>query len=270
MVCRLMTTMRWLKRGMLIFILLFILPLALHAAWWLAQDRPASWSQASWSSAGLLEPATLREPALVRIYAARVGRWRGIFAHHTWIVVKEKGAPRYTRYDVVGWGSPVRTDNWAPDGRWFGQVPDVVAAIDGPAAEVLVPRIRAAVAAYPWADLGGYQAWPGPNSNTFVNMILAAIPEAGVALPPTALGKDFRSDGLFAGPTPSRTGVQVAWRGLVGASVGWVEGVELNVLGLVAGLDLRRPALKLPGFGRIGVAASPLVGTATAAPRSAP
>jgi hypothetical protein len=25
------------------------------------------------------------------------------------------------------------------------------------------------------------------------------------------------------------------------------------VLGLVAGLDIRRPAVKLPGFGRIGV-----------------
>jgi hypothetical protein len=35
--------------------------------------------------------------------------------------------------------------------------------------------------------------------------------------------------------------------------VGWVEGVEVNVLGLVAGLDLRHPAVKLPGFGRIGV-----------------
>jgi len=31
-----------------------------------------------------------------------------------------------------------------------------------------------------------------------------------------------------------------------------VEGIEVNFLGLVAGLDLRRPAVKLPGFGRIG------------------
>jgi hypothetical protein len=28
--------------------------------------------------------------------------------------------------------------------------------------------------------------------------------------------------------------------------------VEVNFLGLVAGLDLRHPALKLPAFGRIG------------------
>jgi hypothetical protein len=44
--------------------------------------------------------------------------------------------------------------------------------------------------------------------------------------------------------------------------LGWVEGLEVNVLGLVAGLDLRHPAVKLPGFGRIGAAD----GSAIAAP----
>ena len=50
--------------------------------------------------------------------------------------------------------------------------------------------------------------------------------------------------------------------GLLGVKAGWVEGVELNLLGLVAGLDLRHPAVKLPGFGRIGIDN----GTAIAAP----
>jgi hypothetical protein len=35
--------------------------------------------------------------------------------------------------------------------------------------------------------------------------------------------------------------------------LGWVEGIEVNLLGLVAGFDLRHPGVKLPGFGRIGV-----------------
>jgi len=43
--------------------------------------------------------------------------------------------------------------------------------------------------------------------------------------------------------------------------LGWVEGVEVNVLSLVAGLDVRHPAVKLPGFGRLG-----LESVATAAP----
>ena len=33
----------------------------------------------------------------------------------------------------------------------------------------------------------------------------------------------------------------------------WRRMFEVNVLGAVAGLDLRRPALKLPGWGRIGI-----------------
>jgi hypothetical protein len=37
----------------------------------------------------------------------------------------------------------------------------------------------------------------------------------------------------------------------LGFKIGRVEGVELNVLTLVAGLDARHPALKIPAFGRI-------------------
>ena len=38
-----------------------------------------------------------------------------------------------------------------------------------------------------------------------------------------------------------------------GFTIGWVEGIEINLLGLVAGIDVRSPALKLPGWGRVGV-----------------
>ncbi|AWN53940.1 DUF3750 domain-containing protein [Methylobacterium sp. 17Sr1-1] len=243
----------WLARTLVLaLVLLFLLPLAAHALWWWSRDDLApDWSTADWSSARLLPAAAAAPEAIVRIYAARVGRWRGIFAHHTWIVVKEAGAPRYTRYDVVGWGLPVRTDAYAADARWFGNPPQVVLALDGEAAARAVPAIRAAVAAYPYAKAGSYNAWPGPNSNTFVAHVLRAVPDLAVALPPTALGKDF-SENLVAW-TPSRTGVQLSARGYLGLTLGWVEGIELNVLGTVAGLDLRRPALKLPGWGRIGM-----------------
>ena len=97
--------------------------------------------------------------------------------------------------------------------------------------------------------------WPGPNSNSFTAYVLGAIPEAGIALPPTAVGKDWRVDRSMLGLTPSGTGLQLSIAGVLGVTVGWVEGIEINVLGLVAGLDLRRPALKLPGIGRIGLGA---------------
>src|SRR5262249_31955647 len=116
-----------------------------------------------------------------------------------------------------------------------------------------------------FARPGDYRVWPGPNSNTFVATMLRAVPELGVTLPPTAVGKDFRP-GLFLGATDSRTGLEASLWGVLGLKVGWVEGVELNVLGLVAGLDLRQPGLKVPGFGRVGFDA----GAATAAPHDAP
>ena len=57
-------------------------------------------------------------------------RWRGVFAVHTWIVVKPSGAPRYTRYEVVGFGvadgaPAVRIDRTGPDNYWFGAEPEL-------------------------------------------------------------------------------------------------------------------------------------------------
>ena len=52
---------------------------------------------------------------------AAPARWKGIFAVHSWVVLKPENATSWTRYDVVGWGHPVRTNGWAPDGRWYRQ-----------------------------------------------------------------------------------------------------------------------------------------------------
>lgn len=245
--------MQHLRRVLLLFTLVFLLPVATHAAWWQWQPLAPDWRRADWSSARILPPASAEPEATVHVFAARVGRWRGIFAHHSWVVVKEAGATAYTRFDVVGWGNPVRVNHREADGRWFGNSPELIAELRGPAAERVIPRIRTAVQSYAYSTSGSYSAWPGPNSNSFVQHILADVPELAHALPPTAIGKDWREDGVFAGMTPSRTGLQASLFGVAGLTIAWVEGVEVNVLGLVAGFDLRRPALKLPGWGRLGV-----------------
>jgi hypothetical protein len=245
--------MRVVPSVLLFLLLVFVLPVVSYGVLQWSNGWPDSWNSADWSSARLLPAAEDEPEAVVHVMAARVGRWRGIFAHHSWIVVKPAGAPRYIRYDVVGWGNPVRTDHREADGRWYGNEPILLLSLRGQSAEAAIPAIRAAVAGYPYAKLGTYKAWPGPNSNTFVAYLASQVPELAPALLPTALGKDFRSDGIFAGLSPSRTGIQLSVFGLLGATVGWVEGVEVNLLGLVAGLDVRRPALKLPGWGRIGL-----------------
>jgi uncharacterized protein DUF3750 len=240
-----------LKPVLRLILLLFLAPLAVHAGLYSAEDRAASWSTADWSSAGLLLVANAEREARVLVMAGHAGRWKGIFGVHTWIVIKPADAARWTRYDVVGWGNPVRTNGWAADGRWFGEHPHIVADIRGDAANAAIPKIEAAVKAYPYAKYGDYRVWPGPNSNTFIATLLRAVPELDVAMLPNAIGKDFR-DGFFVGLTDSRTGVEANLWGLLGVKLGWVEGIEFNFLSLVAGLDLRHPALKLPGFGRIG------------------
>ena len=75
--------------------------------------------------------------------------------------------------------------------------------------------------------------------------------ELRLNLPSTAIGKDYLPSGEIFAPTPSGTGYQFSLAGVLGASVGRDEGIEFNVFGLVVGLDLRRPALKLPGIGRV-------------------
>ena len=243
-----------LARALLVILGLFLFPLGAHAVWWAMRDDVApSWRAADWSSAQLLPKASEAPQAIVAVYAARVGRWRGIFAHHTWVVVKEAGASDYTRYDKVGWGSPVRTNGWVADGRWFGNAPQPIVTIEGDEAQRLIPQIRAAGASYPYRSVGAYNAWPGPNSNTFVAHVMRQVPELGAALPPTAIGKDWQPLTDFVGLTPSRTGVQVSFGGYAGIAIGWVEGIEVDFLGLVAGLDLRRPAIKIPGWGRLGM-----------------
>ena len=239
---------------LVVFLVLFVGPVAVRALlYWRA---PAfDWRAADRSSAGLLASAAAHPQAVVRIFAARTVSWRGIVAVHCWIVLKDAGATRYSRYDLTAWGDPVRIDGFDPDGRWFGVPPDTVFAADRDAAAALIPRMRDAIRDYRWRNRGDYRAWPGPNSNTFVQSVLAAVPESGAVLPPTAIGKDFPVDGRILAPTPSRTGLRLSFGGYAGLTVGWVEGIELNLGGGVIGLDLRRPALKLPALGRIGLPA---------------
>ena len=245
-----------LKRALLLFAALFVLPIGVAAALHRAQDPGTDFWRADRSSIGHLPPAATHAPAVVRIFAAPTVRWRGIVAVHSWIVLKDENAPDYTRFDVTAWGDPVRVNGFVADGRWFGRAPEIVFAADGEAATALIPRMRAAVEAYAWRNRGDYRVWPGPNSNTFVATVLDAVPEAGAVLPPTAIGKDYPYDGRWLRRTGSGSGLRLSLGGYVGLTIGWVEGIEVSILGGVAGIDIRRPAVKLPGLGRIGLAAA--------------
>jgi hypothetical protein len=159
------------ETSVLLFLLLYPLPLGIAAVLYRLTGVGAGWQTADRSSIGHLPPANRHPQAVVRIFAAQTVRWRGIFATHCWIVFKPAGASAYTRYDYTAWGDPIRLNGFEPDGRWFGHRPEVVFASDGPAAAALIPRMQVAIQGYALRNHGDYRAWPGPNSNTFVAAI---------------------------------------------------------------------------------------------------
>ena len=213
------------------------------------------WRTAPHRSVGLApDPATHRE-AIVQVYAARTFGWRGAFAVHTWVATKRQNADRYLRYEVIGWyaragGSAVSVSSVdAPDTQWYGARPWVLRELRGADAEAVIAKLAQAVDTYPYP--GTYTMWPGPNSNTFVAHIGRAIPELRLTLPSIAIGKDYFPAGEFAARSPSGTGYQFSVAGVVGVIAGGDEGLEVNVLGMVLGIDPRGPALKLPGIGLV-------------------
>lgn len=212
------------------------------------------WEMRRDSSGQAPDPATTPD-AVVQVYAARTVGWKGVMAVHTWIAVKPSGAPAYTRYEVMGWGvgngaAALRVNRTGPDNYWFGSRPDLLVDRRGDGVDGLIARIEAAVQAYPYP--ASYRTWPGPNSNTFTAYVGRVVPELRLDLPSTAIGKDFIPGGRPVAFSPSGTGVQLSLFGLLGVLAGAEEGLELNVLGLTFGLDVKRPALKLPIVGRFG------------------
>ncbi len=213
------------------------------------------WRTATHRATGLApDPATYRD-AVVQVYASRTFGWRGAFADHTWLAAKPAGADHYTRYEVIGWraggGRSVVSvsSQRAPDAEWYGKPPRLLRDLRGAQAEAVIARLDRAVADYPYPTT--YRVWPGPNSNTFVAHLGRAIPELRLAMPSTAIGKDYVSLLESVGPSPSHTGIAVSLYGLVGVTAAWEEGLEINLLGLVTGIDVTPPALKLPGIGRV-------------------
>src|SRR5215470_15967620 len=208
------------------------------------------------SSAGIAPPAETTPEAIVQVYAARALNWRGIFGVHSWIATKPENASGYMIYQVIGWRlyrhlPAVSSAPGIPDGRWFGNEPQLIAELRGEAAARAIPIILQAVENYPYAN--EYQLWPGPNSNTFTAYIGRQVPELRMDLPANAIGKDYPINGSLIDSAPSGTGYQFSMFGLLGLTMAKEEGIELNLLGLSFGIDFLKPALKLPIIGRLGV-----------------
>ncbi|MDX1540278.1 MAG: DUF3750 domain-containing protein [Geminicoccaceae bacterium] len=230
----------------------------LHAAVAIATESVLfSWSETRWDSVGLAPPPALTPEPVLQVYAARTFGWKGVFAVHSWIAFKRAGASAYQRYEVVGWrvwrgGSAVRRSGHPPDGRWAGHEPELLLDLRGAHVERLIDQVVAEIERY--ADAKIYRTWPGPNSNTFIAELARSVPGLGLELPPTAIGKDYLSGLRVIAPAPSNTGWQLSLFGVIGATVAWREGLELNLLGCTFGIDFEDLAVKIPGFGALPLA----------------
>lgn len=213
----------------------------------------AHWSSASREPLGIAPDPRVERQAIVQVYAARAFSWRGYFGVHSWISVKPAEAEHFTTFEVIGWrvrygGKAVSSSRRAPDSRWFGSEPRVIAELRGKEAEAAIPRLLKAIENYRHND--AYTVWPGPNSNTFTAHLGRVVPELRLDLPPTAVGKDFLTSGYWA-KAPSGTGYQLSFSGLLGVLIAWEEGLEVNLLGLTYGIDIKDLSIKLPMVGRL-------------------
>ncbi|OJU06899.1 MAG: hypothetical protein BGN83_04680 [Rhizobium sp. 63-7] len=243
--------MKLAKRLAITFLVIYLLPALASAGWWAIKDRPRSWREADWSSAGLLPKPGEEDAAAIYIFSAATGGMKGAVSSHSWIVTKGKGDQSYTRYDKVGWGSPIRRNGYPADAYWYSNTPHLVRAIRGEEAERLIPAVEAAIRSYPYAKPGSYRLYPGPNSNTFVAHVLRSVPAIGAVLPPDAVGRDYLPDGRFFQIDDDGLDMHASLYGLIGFSAGLRSGIELHLLGLVAGLDVVEPGVKIPAVGTL-------------------
>ncbi|WP_019028011.1 DUF3750 domain-containing protein [Colwellia piezophila] len=153
------------------------------------------WRTASRQPAGIASAPSEDNRAIIEFYAADAFSWRGWFAVHPWIVIKEEKAMEYRVYEVIGWqvkqGLPAirQYQTLTPDRYWYGSKPELLLSIKGEKAAMLIPKVLQAIALYPWAN--EYSVFPGPNSNTFVAWIGLQVPELGLELPFSAIGSGY-------------------------------------------------------------------------------
>ena len=245
--------MRLFYKSMLVFILLFLVPTIAAAAWWASTAHPQNWRSADWGSSSLLAGDPDKGQSAIYIMAARTGGFKGAFAVHSWILIKRANQNGYDRYDKVGWGDPVRKNHRVADANWYSNSPFVVERITGSKAAALIPKVEQAIAAYPYAKRGDYTLWPGPNSNTFVSTVLREVPELDAELPPNAVGRDYLGENVWYMRESDGSDTHISLGGLVGMSFGETTGFELHFMGQSLGFDFKKPAIKLPAFGRLEI-----------------
>jgi len=228
---------------------------------WSRRRRIIACASGAWLAVCLVGELTSREPALPGGRGAAVALVGapipvlGPIARHSWLLVRAPGEERWERWDLFENGTgplglvsrrAVDADGALADMGNGG--PTIEWVVEGDEAAAFTACLRRQGPRYPARD--HYRAWPGPNSNTFIDAMLRTC-DLARPMSATAIGKDHR--GLVGvSLSRERTGAQLETP-LVGASLGLREGVEVHALAFTIGIDLWPPAVLVPfGEGRFG------------------
>lgn len=217
--------------------------LALLAAMWVSAC--SSVDERYWPEAG----------DLVVVKTRRMTRRWGLFlgqAHHSVIDFRLEANGDWYRVAVDdpwtgAWIYPISRREGLSDR--FGTRPiTVLAVFIGERARRIIEQLPARVAEYDARF--DYGPWPGPNSNTFIEELGRKIPELRFEQHHNAFCKDF-APGLYAGSTTTGTGIQIETP-ILGAQVGFHDGLELHVLAMTLGINFWPPRAEIPFLPRLG------------------
>ena len=227
---------------------------------WSRRRRALVWGSAAWLAVCATGELLSSEPSLppsghsVSLVSAPIPAI-GTIARHSWLVVRADGESHWERWDLYatsGGGPFDHVARAAVDAHdalhYLGERGTIEWVIQGQDAVPLIACIRSDAPRYPARDR--YRAWPGPNSNSFIDSLLRSC-DVDLPMSPTAIGKDWRG-WVGASVTRQSTGVQLETP-VIGIAIGLREGLELHPLGLTLGVDPWPPATLLPvGHGRFG------------------
>ncbi len=191
------------------------------------------------------------EPWIVAVKSAGIPKfmpWYAHFAEHTWVDAKLGDEQHWVRAEVLNESAgatcvPISAAEARSDWRWGDEPVRVHEVIVGERAKRIAERVESVTTRVAPRYDAGYQAWPGPNSNTFVRELTFELPELAFVFDHNALGKDFTW--ARARLTPSHTGMEFdTWP--IGVALALREGVELHFLQLTFALRVWPPRLALP------------------------
>lgn len=138
----------------------------------------------------------------VMLFTGGLGHPMNGIARHPWFAVRDKGKTEWEVYEVGGGGRLTDPANNHPyvepilHAMWRGEEGERAAAC----VRRVGPEVKSDIERH-------YVFYPGPNSNTFGDVVLRRC-KLAASLPSTSVGKDWR--GLWgAGVTSERTGVQI-------------------------------------------------------------